>query len=71
MAGCGRTLELPVSDREGATISEGGVAVWKGAKFVPGVEGIISGEAASGASAVTLQVQSGAYKFRIATDGMQ
>jgi uncharacterized protein YraI len=63
-AGSAATLELPVSDCEGVTISEGGVAVWKGGGFVPGVEGVVSGKASS-ASAVTLQLQSGAYKLRI------
>lgn len=69
-AGSAATVELPVFDAEGVTINEGGVAVWKSAKFVPGVKGIVSGEA-SGASAVTLQVQSGAYKFVISAGDMQ
>eukprot|EP01050_Picozoa_sp_SAG11_P003627 SAG11_NODE_210_length_12303_cov_10.235824_6_plen_140_part_00 len=63
-------LELPVSNFEGVTISEGGVAVWEGATFVRGVEGVVFGKA-SGASAVTLQVRSGAYQFKLTAGNIQ
>lgn len=69
-AGTTATLKLPVAGHEDMTISEGGSTVWKGGKFVPGVEGVISGEA-SAAFAVTLQVQSGAYKFGVSVGDMQ
>jgi hypothetical protein len=46
-----------------ATVTEGGVAVWAGGAFVPGVPGVRAGSASADGSEVVLLVGSGSYAF--------
>jgi hypothetical protein len=66
-AGSTATVAIPVANSTRVTISEGGAAVWAGGTFHRGVAGISAGEA-QGESGVTLQVSSGSYKFKVASD---
>ena len=56
------TVVIPPSIKPATTtVAEGGKVVWKGGKFVIGVDGVTSGAVVDGA--VTLEIGSGTYAF--------